>query len=160
MLMGGSSRGLAEAEFVEEVGDIFDQMGSSRIAGRVMGWLLVCEPAHQSASELARAVQASKASMSTVLRSLLAARLVERMGVPGDRRTYYRVKPDAWSEMFQAKLAFNAALRQIAEKGLKLIGAKKTRRSRLEEMQSFYGFLDEEMPAVLERWKARHRRGG
>jgi DNA-binding transcriptional regulator GbsR (MarR family) len=147
-----------EAEFVEQVGDLFDQMGSSRIAGRVMGWLLVCDPPHQSASELARAVQASKASISTVLRSLLAARLVERMGLPGSRRTYYRIGPDAWSEMFQAKLAFSTALRQVAEKGLKLIGAGKARRRRLEEMRDFYGFLDDEMPAVLERWRARRRR--
>lgn len=157
--MTGSDRDAGEAEFVELVGDIFDQMGSSRIAGRVMGWLLVCEPEHQSASELTRAIQASKASISTVLRSLLAARLVERMGLPGSRRTYYRLRPDAWSEMFQAKLAFNSALREVAEKGLKLIGVKKRRRSRLEEMRSFYRFLDEEMPVVLERWKARRRRG-
>ena len=45
-----------EKQFIEEVGMVFEQTGLPRMAGRVFGRLLICQPAYQSPSELADAL--------------------------------------------------------------------------------------------------------
>ena len=39
-------------QFVEECGLYFEGIGLTRIAGRVIGWLLICDPPYQLQSEL------------------------------------------------------------------------------------------------------------
>ena len=46
--------------FVEEVALVFEEIGLIRMAGRILGWLLISNPPYQSADELAEALQASK----------------------------------------------------------------------------------------------------
>lgn len=141
--------------YVEAMGDLFAQLGQARIAGRVVGWLLVCDPAHQSAADLERAIGASKASISAVTRTLLASGLVETLGVAGDRRTHFRIRPGAWTDMLVAKLRWNDHLRAAAERGLAiLVEAPPERRARLEEMKRFYDFFQREFEASLGRWRA------
>ena len=60
------------------------------MAGRILGHLLVCDPAHQTAEELARAIQFSRASVSTMTRLLIQSGLVERLVLPGHRRDRFR----------------------------------------------------------------------
>ncbi|MCP5095569.1 MAG: MarR family transcriptional regulator, partial [Chloroflexi bacterium] len=45
--------------FVEDVGLFFEQVGLPRMSGKIMGWLLIADPPHQSMSELVEALQAS-----------------------------------------------------------------------------------------------------
>ena len=52
--------------FVERVGEFFSRLGHQRIAGRLIGWLLISEPEHQSAAELVEVIGASKASITEV----------------------------------------------------------------------------------------------
>jgi DNA-binding transcriptional regulator GbsR (MarR family) len=62
--------------FIEELGMQFElEAAAPRMLGRVLGWLLVCDPPEQSAAELAERLQASKGSIST------ATRLLLRMGM-------------------------------------------------------------------------------
>ena len=90
--------------FVERVGEFFSRIGHQRGAGRTVGWLLVCDPPHQSADELVQATGQSKASVSIHLRLLTASGLVERIGVSGERRAFYRIRPAAWKNDLSAKL--------------------------------------------------------
>ena len=41
-----------EQRFVEEVGIVFEQTGLPRMAGRILGWLLISDPPHQSTDQL------------------------------------------------------------------------------------------------------------
>jgi hypothetical protein len=41
-----------ELAFVEEFGRLLEEEGAPRIAGRILGWLLICEPPHQSFNDL------------------------------------------------------------------------------------------------------------
>ena len=77
-------------QYAEEFGLAFEQFGITRMAGRILGWLLVCEPPHQSPQDLQDALQASKGSISTNIRMLERLNFVERISLPGDRRTYFR----------------------------------------------------------------------
>lgn len=140
--------------FVEDVGLSFEEMGLPRMAGRVLGWLLICDPPHQSMNELGEALLASKASISNTTRLLIQIGLIERLSLPGRRRDYFRLKPDAWTQIAREDMFRVSAFRQLAERGLTLLEDKEPPlKSRLEEMHAVYAFFERELPPLLERWE-------
>ncbi|MEE8469745.1 MAG: MarR family transcriptional regulator [Dehalococcoidia bacterium] len=145
---------LNEQRFVEEVGLHFEQAGAPRMAGRIVGWLLICDPPHQSTGELAEALLASKGSISSATRLLIQMGMIERISLPGQRRDYFSIKPNSWDEMMKRRMAVVTDLRVIAERGLQLLEGKDLRvKRRLEEMRSMYAFWERELPALMERWE-------
>ncbi|UCH28074.1 MAG: MarR family transcriptional regulator [Trueperaceae bacterium] len=128
--------------------------GLPRMAGRLLGALLIADPPEQSAEELAQTLKASRGSISTMTRMLEAPGLIERVSKPGDRRVYYRNKPDAWYQSAKTRVTQLATMRRLAEKGLSLIeGSDADVRRGLKDMHDFYVFWENEMPKVLDRWK-------
>lgn len=149
-----------EKHFVEEVGIVFEQTGLPRMAGRILGWLLISDPPHQSTDELVEALMASKGSISTMTRLLIQIGLIERLSLPGVRHDYFRLQPDAWQHMIRRGLVDEIRMvRQLAERGLELL-ADKTPLTRqwLEEMRDVYTFLEREFPTLLERWEQERKR--
>ena len=158
--MGDEIR-LEEKNFVEEVGLVFEQTGLPRMAGRILGWLLISDPPHQSTVQLAAALMASKGSISTTTRHLIQCGLIERISLPGVRHDYFRIRADAWQHMIRRGLVDEIKMvRQLAEHGLELLADKPPLTLKwLEEMRDIYAFLDRELPALLERWE-QERKGG
>jgi DNA-binding transcriptional regulator GbsR (MarR family) len=79
--------------FVELMGRHFEEEGAARIAGRLMGVLLLNrEPA--SLDELVDQLRVSKASVSMNARRLELLGIAERVTVAGDRRDFYRIADD------------------------------------------------------------------
>jgi DNA-binding transcriptional regulator GbsR (MarR family) len=141
-------------EFIEEVGLSLAHQGLPRMAGRLLGALLIADPPEQSAEELARTLKASRGSISTMTRMLEVPGLIERVSKPGDRRVYFRNKPDAWYQSAKTRVAQLATMRTLAEKGLSLVqGSDADVRRGLEDMHDFYLFWESELPKVLDRWK-------
>ena len=144
---------------VEEWGLLFEQSGLPRMAGRVLGWLLVCDPAEQTAARIGDALSASKGSISTMTRLLERFGVVERVGLPGDRLTYFRVAPGALTTMMEDKLRFVAAWKELAGRGLALLEKSPRERSRrLRAVHDFYAFLEREFPALIRRWRKEHEK--
>jgi len=149
-----------EKRFVEEVGIFFEQSGLPRMAGRILGWLLISDPPHQTTSELAEILLASKGSISTITRLLIRIGLIERTGLPGHRHDYFRIKPGAWHQMVKDSLGQVTAARQLAEHGLELLeGKAHVNRLSLEEMRNMYAFFEREFPALLGRWEQERKAG-
>jgi DNA-binding transcriptional regulator GbsR (MarR family) len=149
-----------EWRFVEEVGLFFEQRGLPRMAGRILGWLLICDPPHQSAGELADALLASKGSISTMTRMLIRLGIIERTGLLGQRRDYFLIKPDAWNAVMKESLTKITDFRSLLERGLELLEGKDTQiKQRLEGMRTLYMFWEREWRAVLERWEQERNRG-
>jgi DNA-binding transcriptional regulator GbsR (MarR family) len=153
-----------EVRFADEMGLLFDGQGFPRIAGRVLGWLLVCDPPEQSLTDLTAALDISKASASTAARLLLHLGVVERAHVTGARGDYVRVIEDVGPRLFRTRAEFAATLRRTAERGLdSLAGAPAARRARLEQVRRLFAFLEREFARLLERFeeeeKARRPRG-
>jgi DNA-binding transcriptional regulator GbsR (MarR family) len=143
-----------QQHFIEEVGLLFEMVGLPRMAGRIFGWLLISDPPHQSPAELAQVLQASKGSISTMTRLLVQMGLIERISLPGERRDYFRIRLNAWSELTQRRLTQITAFRQIADRGLTLLSEKAPHlRQRLEEMRDMHAFLEQEMPRLFQRWE-------
>lgn len=149
-------RQFEEKHFIEESGILFEMVGLPRMAGRIFGWLLISNPPHQSPSELAEVLQASKGSISTTTRLLMQIGLIERVSLPGQRRDYFRVKPDAWSQLTRQRMAQMTAFRQLAERGLELMAGQDVElQQRLEEMRDMHAFCEQELPKMLKRWERR-----
>jgi len=145
---------IEKQHFVEEVALLFEELGLTRMAGRILGWLLLSNPPYQSADELAEVLQASRGSISTMTRLLIQLDLIERIGFPGDRRDYFRMKPDAWAQLLQAKLSQVTDLHQLSERGLELLADEPPeQRHRLQDMHDLYSFVEAELPKLIERWE-------
>ena len=146
---------LEKAHFIEEVGLMFELVGLPRMAGRILGWLLISEPVQQSSSHLAEVLQASKGSISTTTRLLIQIGLIERVSLPGDRRDYFQIKPHAWSQMTEQRISQISAFRKLAERGLDLLkDTPPPLQKRLQEMRDIHAFLERELPLLHQRWEA------
>lgn len=149
-----------EHEFAARMALFFEMLGGTRTMGLICGWLTVSDPAHQSISEMARELRVSKASISTVVRQLELAQMVERVHVSGSRQHHYRLRSGGWSQILRSRVARLGPGAEAAEFGLAHIGRDKPdQRERLHEMRDFFGFLESEFGEVLaRRWEAYRRR--
>jgi DNA-binding transcriptional regulator GbsR (MarR family) len=145
---------LALRHFVEDMGLHFEYGGMPRMAGRVLGHLLVCDPPHQSAEELARSIGASRASVSTTTRLLIQTGLVERQVVPGKRRDQFRVRPEAFGAQLLDRVRLVTMFRQVLERGLAALeGETEERRQRVRGMYEMYSWMERELPRLFERYQ-------
>lgn len=148
-----SKQDLRERHFVEEVGLWTEQMGLPRMAGRVFGRLLICDPPHQSSAELADYLQASKASISTASRLLIQLDMAERVPVPGTRASYFAVRPGTFEKFMAAEVARSAVARELMDRGLDIMSHQPPEKlQRLQELRDLFLFFERELPALIERW--------
>ncbi|MDP3879569.1 MAG: MarR family transcriptional regulator [Dehalococcoidales bacterium] len=156
--MTTGDRHTAQKHFVEEVGIFFEQTGMPRMAGRIMGWLMISDPPHQTVGDLTKVLLASKGSISTMTRLLIRLGLLERISLPGQRRDYFRLKSGAWQQILGESLVQITTSRQLIERGLELVDDKAHfNRQWLEEMRGIYSFLEREFPVLLKRWEQEHK---
>jgi hypothetical protein len=137
--------------FIEDFGLLLEREGMPRMAGRMLGWLLICDPPHQTAGQLAQVVGASKASVSTTMRLLMHTELVERITLPSQRRDYFRIRPNAITTLMRSTMGRLVAGRELVERGMQLALGDS---SRIAEWHDLYVFFERELPPLLERWDA------
>lgn len=94
----------ADLEFVERVGRLFEADAAPRIAGRIMG-LLMLSPQAMALEEIAAELRVSKASVSTNAREMERWGVLERVTRGGDRRDFYQVATDLATRMLERRLA-------------------------------------------------------
>ncbi len=155
--MDDRDRTRAERLLVEEYGLLFEEMGGTRMEGRVMAWLLLAEPPEQSLTEIAQGLGVSKAAVSTSARSLLQSRAVERVSEPGQRGDYYRAIPGKFDSIMH--LDHVTSLGRLVDRSLELVSGGDQTQSNytlLREMRAFLDFLEAEIPGLVSRWQA-HR---
>lgn len=143
--MAGSAAGPGSPEitqWVERVATFCsEQYGMPPITGRILGWLMICDPAEQSAAEIAEAIGASRASLTTNMRLLTVGEYVRRSTRPGERTGYYRIDPDAWRRAVRRKLASLDSFREITGDGLGLLGTDSARAGRIRSAHDTFEWL-------------------
>lgn len=150
---GDAKASVEELAFVEEAAICLEKQGLFRMAGRVLGWLLICDPPEQTAADLVEVLQASKGSVSAATRFLVPSGMVERVSRPGERRDYFRIKEGVWPTLAQSQADHYRSFVDITEQGLRVLeNAPKARKERLQTMHDFYAWLSLEMPALWKRW--------
>ena len=144
-----------EKHFVEDLGLYFEQMGLPRMAGRVLGVLLISDPPQQSLNDLCEVLQASKSSVSTTTRLLTEMALIERVPSPKPRQVAFQFRTGGWVTFMRMRLRLMASLHQIAEQGLELLQDKDvTLREHLQEAHDMFSLIEDQLPQLLARVEA------
>lgn len=149
-----------EGRFVEEMGQFLGSLGMTPMAGRMWGWLLICEPAEQTAAEIAEALHASRGAISGTARLLSTSGLVKRTTRPGDRREYFSAPPEGLDLLLRNAAAIYRQMRGIAERGLEAIADRPAEsRARLQEFHDVMAFVEREVPRVIAAFMSERSEG-
>ncbi|HXZ75553.1 MAG TPA: MarR family transcriptional regulator [Streptosporangiaceae bacterium] len=123
-------------------GDYFvAAFGLAPVTARLLAWLMICEPAGQSGSDLAAALGVSRASITTSLRLAQAARLITRRTRSGDRTVYYVIDDDAWHEVIRRRITSMAAFAQIAGEAIDQMEANGQPATRIRAARDVFAWL-------------------
>src|SRR5512138_3822263 len=115
---------IEEMHFIEDIALFFERIGMPRMAGKILGVLLIADPPAQSITEIGEKLNASKSSVSIMARLLMENGLIERVASPVPRRDYYRFKPGGWAIYMRQWLGLMSGLHQITERGMQLLDGK------------------------------------
>lgn len=115
-------------DFVEHMGRWWETGTGSRTAGRILGWLMICEPPHRSATGLIEELEVSAGSVSTQVRLLEGLKFVERLTFPGDRATYYQMKQDVWVEVMSSEMDHLQRMKAILAAGSEVVPTERPER--------------------------------
>ncbi len=151
-----SHQPIEDIHFIEDIGLYFEQMGLPRMAGRILGALLISDPPSQSITDLGERLHASKSSISIMARLLMERGLIERVASPMPRRDYYRFKPGGWNLYMRQWLGLMSGLHQITERGLALMDGKPDLlKERLLEAHDLFSNIEAEFPTILRKISSR-----
>jgi len=132
------------ADWIERVANFFaEQNGLPPITGRALGWLLICDPPEQSAGDIAEAIGASRASLTTTMRVLVTVGIVRRRSRPGGRTTYYSIDDDAWEKVIRQRILAFTSFSQLTEEAIGLLGKSNPRADRLVAAHAMFDWLAE-----------------
>jgi DNA-binding transcriptional regulator GbsR (MarR family) len=139
-----------ESQFVEEMGQFLGSIGMTPMAGRMWGYLLICDPPEQTAAQIADALRASRGAISGTARLLAGPGLIRRSTRPGDRREYFSAPPEALDSMLASAGAIYRQMREIAERGLAATADRPPdARAPLQEFRDVMAFVEQEVPRVV-----------
>ena len=125
-------------QLIEDMGMIAQGDGLPRIAGKIMG-LLVVNAGPFSFGEIAKRLEVSRGSISTNTRLLENLRVIERVSKKGERGDYFQLADDPYSKLLQG-------VSQRMEKSISVIQGTRDKlpedlhesQDRLQNLQSFY----------------------
>lgn len=142
-----------ESEFVEEMGQFLASLGMTPMAGRMWGFLLICDPPEQTAADIAQALHASRGSISGTARLLATSGLIRRATKPGDRREQFSVPPEGLGLLLRNAAGMYRQMRAIAAHGLRAIEDRPVAsKARLQEFHDVMGFVEREVPRVIAQY--------
>lgn len=142
-----------ELQFIEEMGALFDQVGSTRMAGRVWAYLLIADAEQVSSADLVEALNASASSISSATRLLESLEMVDRIRLPGDRRYYFTIHHGAVLNLVRRRFEAVVRTRDLAARGLRAFGDREIARPHLEELFEVYSWFGRELPALVNRYQ-------
>jgi DNA-binding transcriptional regulator GbsR (MarR family) len=145
----------AVARFIERFASVMVEGGVPRMPARVFAALLTRDDGRLTSAELAALLRVSPAAVSGAVRYLEQVSLVGREREPGSRRDRYVIQHDLWYEAVLAREPLLARWERALGEGVEALGADTPAGERLEGSVAFFEFLQEEMPALLARWRAR-----
>ncbi|MEV4061655.1 GbsR/MarR family transcriptional regulator [Nonomuraea dietziae] len=128
-------------EWAEQVAMYLARDGVPPIAGRILGWLMVCDPPEQSAGQISVAIGASRASLTLNLRLLTGMGFLTWRTRPGDRTMYYRMADDAWQAVVRRQVAGITSFLDITRQGLDLLGPEDERAARVRQAHATFAWM-------------------
>jgi len=146
---------LAVSRFVERFASALVEAGVPRMPARAFTALLATDSGVLTAAELAEVLRVSPAAVSGAMRYLTQVNLASREREPGSRRDRFRVHDDVWYEATLRRDQLLVRWEDALREGIPVLGPDTPAGVRLTETLEFLDFIAEELPLLLDRWRAR-----
>ncbi|MQA88759.1 MAG: hypothetical protein GEU90_00795 [Gemmatimonas sp.] len=144
-------------QFIELMGRHLEEDGLPRIAGRLMGALLL-SASPRSLDELTEGLAVSKASISSNARLLDVLGVVEKVTVPGDRRDYYQISDDALRRILLRQMERSRLLLDRLDVGMAAVpDSRPELQRRLASWAEFMGRMTGRLEEELEGAQSEQR---
>jgi len=145
----------AVLRFIERFAAVLADAGMARMPARVFAALLATDSGRLTAAELVDLLQVSPAAISGAVRYLVQLNLAVRERDPGSRRDHYRILDDVWYEAALRRDQMINRWESAAREGVAALGADTPAGARVAETLAYFEFVQEEVPAILKRWRER-----
>jgi DNA-binding transcriptional regulator GbsR (MarR family) len=104
---------------------------------------------------MAEALQVSRSSISTNLKTLQMSELVEKVSLPGERVDYYVFSPEGWQRALEMRLSSIFDLKELAVQGLDDLPEDHPAHPRLVEMGEWVDMVQQAVNKLTEEWQSR-----
>jgi DNA-binding transcriptional regulator GbsR (MarR family) len=155
---GVDAREAYRRQFAEDLSLIWEMAGTSRMDGRVLGYLMVMDRPFISAADLATVLHASAGAVSMSTRRLVDTRFIRQHSVPGDRRHYFRAEDDPWGSFLANERRFFDREIEVIEEALAHLGPEERRaRLRLINGRDYLRWIQDQHNQMLAAWEEHKR---
>jgi len=149
----------AELTFADHAGRLYARRyAMAPMVGRLLGYLLICDPREQSIAELAESLLASRSAIAGAVKTLEQMSLVRRSRAAGERMDRIGINLASPQAMgfdpteYQEQAA-------LAREGLAILAdAPPARRTVLLEMAAFADWISARLPEWEKDWRAHRER--
>lgn len=139
-----------ESAFIEQMEIFGHDTGMPRSLARVIGYLLICSPAAQSAKDIQAALHLSAGAVSNALAALRASGMVRPVSRPDVRSMLYEMDSTSWKRNAARRIKVSGRALEIAEQGLQL----QPDNDRLIAMHRLYEVFNTEADALIAKLEA------
>lgn len=142
-----------QEESIEKIGSFIEKNTKlPRIAGKIFGYLLICEPSEQTAKQIIEKLNIAKSSVSSMMKLLIQTNLVEEITKSRERSKFYKIKEKGWEEMLLKKLEDLTNIKVLfGNNNFQLKNPKS--KNKISQLEQFYSFLENEISFLIKKWK-------
>lgn len=145
-------------QFAEDISIIWEMAGTSRMDGRVLGYLMIMDRPFISSADLAAALGASTGAVSMSTRRLIDTNFIRRHSVPGDRNHYFAAEEDPWGSFLANERRYFEKEIRVLEAGLSWLDpGDDAARVRLTNGRDYLEWVQDYHHKMLKDWQAHKR---
>ncbi|MCR2824721.1 GbsR/MarR family transcriptional regulator [Microbacterium sp. zg.Y909] len=145
-------------QFAEDISLIWELAGTSRMDGRVLGYLLIMDRPYISSADLAATLGASTGAVSMATRRLIDTNFIRRHSVPGDRSHYFKAEEDPWGSFLANERRYFEKEINSLDAALRWVGPDETEaRVRLTNGRDYLEWVQDYHHKMLADWREHKR---
>jgi DNA-binding transcriptional regulator GbsR (MarR family) len=145
-------------EIIEKWGVYYKRTGHQPMMGRLMAYLMVVDPPHQTFEEITSSLRSSKSSVSNTLTLMTQLGLVDYVRFPGNRKRYFRLNPNVWNRFFDSTLKEIRGFKGLISEVMSARTDKHPAMTReIYNLVKLLDVFETELPNLLEKWKQQIR---
>jgi len=144
---------------IERLGVFHEHEGFHPAGARIMALLLIADRNELTFDEIRDTLNISKSATSTAINLLITTKRVEYFTNPGERKRYFRATIVNWKGHMKEKLESIITMSSLMQEIIDQRPASTPEfNAGLQQVASFMTFFHQEIPLLIERWKASQKK--